>query len=444
MSTTSTEKIWLDIMSLIEKGLNGQSFDTWFKPLNLAAIDGNEVTISVPNRFFEEWIREHYYQLLCKEVGRAIHSDNVRVNFTIRGGVEKEPYVESSQKKSDKPKRAPMLNPRYTFENFIVGSCNQFAHAACLAVAESPAKAYNPLFLYGGVGLGKTHLLYALGNSISVRSPGSKIAYMSSEKFTNEVINSIRYDKMVEFRNKYRSVDMLLIDDIQFIAGKERTQEEFFHTFNTLYEAQKQIVISSDQFPKDMPEMEERIRSRFEWGLIADLHTPDLETKIAILKRKAEADRILMPDEVAHFLASHIKTNIRELEGALSRLGAFSFLMGQSITIDLAKKVLRDIIQERKKVVSPEEILRAVAERFHMRPIELKAKRRTKAVVMPRQIAMYLCREIVGMSYPDIGKHFGGKDHTTVIHACRRIEKQGEADGSLRQMLDRMIQHFKE
>jgi chromosomal replication initiator protein len=439
-----TEKIWSDILSFLEKGMNNQSFDTWFKPLNLAAIDGNDVTISVPNRFFEEWIREHYYQLLCQEVGKAIHSENVKINFAIKGKTAIAPSAEKEQKRSGKSKTASLLNPRHTFENFIVGSCNQFAHAACLAVAESPAKAYNPLFLYGGVGLGKTHLLCALGNSSFVRRPGSKIAYMSSEKFTNEVINSIRYDKMAEFRNKYRSVDILLIDDIQFIAGKERTQEEFFHTFNTLYDARKQIVISSDQFPKDMPEMEERIRSRFEWGLIADLHAPDLETKIAILKRKAEAEQILLPDEVSHFLATHIRTNIRELEGALVRLGAFSSLMGQSITIDLAKKVLRDIIQERKKVVSADEISKVVAERFHMRPIELKAKKRTKALVMPRQVAMYLCREIANMSYPHIGQHFGGKDHTTVIHACRRIEKQAEIDGSLRQMLDRMIHHFKE
>ena len=444
MSSIETEKVWSDILSLLEKGVNRQSFDTWFKPLNVAAVDGDVVTISVPNRFFEEWIREHYYQLLCQEVGKTIHSENVKINFAIKGEPTKGPRIQREQKRSEKPRSGSLPNPRHTFESFVVGSCNQFAHAACLAVAESPAKAYNPLFLYGGVGLGKTHLLCALGNSSSIRRPGSKIAYLSSEQFTNEVINSIRYDKMADFRNKYRSVDILLIDDIQFIAGKERTQEEFFHTFNTLYDAHKQIVISSDQFPKDMPEMEERIRSRFEWGLIADLHAPDLETKVAILKRKAEAEQIALPDEVAHFLATHIKTNIRELEGALVRLGAFSSLMGQSITIDLAKKVLRDIIQERKKVVSAEEISRVVAERFHMRPIELKARKRTKALVMPRQIAMYLCRGIANMSYPDIGKHFGGKDHTTVIYACRRIEKQLEADGSLRQMLDRMIHQFKE
>ena len=312
-----------------------------------------------------------------------------------------------------------------------------------MAVAESPAKSYNPLFIYGGVGLGKTHLLNALGNSSYLRRPQSKIAYLSSEQFTNEVINSIRYDRMVGFRNKYRSVDMLLIDDIQFISGKERTQEEFFHTFNTLYDAHKQIVISSDRFPKDMPEMEGRLRSRFEWGLIADLQTPDLETKIAILKKKRETEGIALPDDVAFFLANYIKTNIRELEGALIRLGAFSSLTGQVITTELAKKVLRDIIEERRRIVSVEEILKAVAERFQMRPIELKAKKRTKAVVVPRQIAMYLCREISNLSYPDIGRQFGGKDHTTVMHACRRIEKQASEDSSLRHMLDRMIQQLK-
>ena len=443
MDSLSTEKIWQETLLQLESRVNGQSLETWLRPAGIDTVTGGEVKIRVPNRFFEEWIREHYYPALIEVIGNIIKHDNIRIQFVITGespGKE----TKTERPRTEGLKRGSRLNSRYTFDTFIVGTCNQFAHAACLAVAESPAKAYNPLFLYGGVGLGKTHLLNALGNSCYQRRPGSRIAYLSSEQFTNEVINSIRYDKMVDFRNKYRSVDILLVDDIQFIAGKERTQEEFFHTFNTLYDAHKQIVISSDRFPKDMPEMEGRLRSRFEWGLIADLQVPDLETKIAILKKKAETKEIPLPDEVSYFLATHIKKNVRELEGALTRLTAFSSLTGQPITVELAKRALRDIIQERTRIISADEILKAVAERFHMRPVELKMKKRTRALVFPRQIAMYLCREICHLSYPDIGRQFGGKDHTTVMHACRRIEKQSAADGSLRQMLDGMIYQFKE
>lgn len=438
------EEIWRKSLLLLEGRVNKQSFDTWFKPLSVESIAGNEINIAVPNRFFGEWLREHYYPILLEEMSRVTRSEALRINFTVKTETKNQQTASDVQEKGERTKRGALLNSRYTFDTFVVGSSNQFAHAACLAVAESPAKAYNPLFIYGGVGLGKTHLLYALGNHSYDCRPGTKITYLSSEQFTNEVIHSIRYDKMSEFRNKYRGVDMLLVDDIQFIAGKERTQEEFFHTFNTLYEAHKQIVISSDRFPKEMPTLEERLRSRFEWGLIADLQPPDLETKIAILNRKAESEGIPLSDEVALFLATHIKTNVRELGGSLIRLGAFSSLMGQPITLDLAKKVLRDAIQERKKIVTVEEIQKVVAERFHIKPVEMKSSKRTKALVFPRQISMYLCREITDHSYPEIARQFGGKDHTTVIHAYRQIEKQAGADGSLKQMLDGLIHQLRE
>ena len=438
-----TDRIWTESLSLLEKRVNQQSFDTWFKPLTLEAVSEQVAKIGIPNRFFEEWLREHYYKVLCEVIAEAAELETVNLQFVLGGVQESQAAATPPQRKSPRIAQSPAINPRYSFETFVVGSCNQFAHAACMAVAESPAKAYNPLFIYGGVGLGKTHLLHALGNSYYKRRPGTKISYVSSEQFTNEVINSIRYDRMTQFRDRYRSVDMLLIDDIQFIAGKERTQEEFFHTFNTLYEAHKQIVLSSDRYPKEMPTLEERLRSRFEWGLIADLQPPDLETKIAILKKKAETEGVLLPDDVALLLATCIKTNVRELEGSLIRLGAFSSLTGQPITVDLAKKVLRDAIEERKRFVSIEEIQKAVAERFHIKPSELKSKRRTKALVLPRQITMYLCREITKMSYPEIGRQFGGKDHTTVMHACRRIEKQTDTDESVKQVVETMIQHFR-
>ena len=430
-------EVWQGTTGLLETKVNRQIYETWIAPLSLRSISGNQVDIGVPNRFFEEWLREHYFVELSDALAQVMRRQDIRIRFLVAGGPGSDsPKERAPRRLSTKAPRGNLFNQRYTFDSFIVGGCNQFAHAASLAVVESPAKAYNPFFIYGGVGLGKTHLLHALGNASYARRPSSKIVYLSSEQFTNEVINSIRYDRMAEFRNKYRSVDMLLIDDIQFIAGKERTQEEFFHTFNTLFEAHKQIILSSDRYPKEMPTLEERLRSRFEWGLVADLQPPDLETKIAILKRKAESEGIVLPDEVAFFLGNGIKTNVRELEGALIRLGAFSSLTGQVITIDLAKKVLRDAIQERKRIISVEEIQKSIANRFHLRPSDLKARKRTKVLVLPRQITMYLCREISSLSYPEIGRQLGGKDHTTVMHACRRIEKLAAEDPSFKQMLE--------
>jgi chromosomal replication initiator protein len=327
------------------------------------------------------------------------------------------------------------MNPKYTFKNFVVGASNQFAHAACLAVAEAPAQAYNPLFLYGGVGLGKTHLLNAIGNHIAETSD-LRIAYVTTEQFTNEVINSIRYDKMMDLRKRFRNIDMLLIDDVQFLAGKERTQEEFFHTFNTLYEAHKQIVLSSDRSPKEIANTEERLQSRFGWGLIADLQPPDVETRIAILRKKSDDEGIALPEEVIQFLAANMKSNIRELEGSLVRLGAYASLTGQPIALDMARNVLRDLIGEKKKIVAMDDIEEAVASRFHVKISEMKSRRRSKTLVHPRQIAMYLCRELTDASFPEIGRHFGGKDHTTIIHACKQITKAKEADSTLNATLE--------
>lgn len=436
------EDVWKESLSAIESEISKQSFDSWFKLLKLEAIEGDLAYLSIPNRFIGEWLKEHYYQLLEQKLQQATKQPELKVQFVIQQTHGEQTTV-PPKATHDKPKAPTHLNSRYTFETFVVGASNQFAHAACRAVAEAPARAYNPLFIYGGVGLGKTHLLNAVGNGVYHKHPQTKIAYLSSEQFTNEVINSIRYDKMLEFRSKYRNMDILLVDDIQFIAGKERTQEEFFHTFNTLYEAHKQIVISSDRFPKEMPTIEERLRSRFEWGLIADLQPPDLETKIAILNKKADTDGIHLPNEVALFLAANIKTNIRELEGSLIRLGAFSSLTGQQVTIDLAKKVLRDTISERKRFITIDEIQKVVAERFNIKPTEMRAKSRAKNIVHPRQIAMHLGRELTELSFPEIGRHFGGRDHTTVIHACKQIERMKEQEPPLRQLLEGLIQQLK-
>ncbi|MBI3610763.1 MAG: chromosomal replication initiator protein DnaA [Nitrospirae bacterium] len=436
------EEIWQQTSVRIEARVNKQTHDTWFRPLYIESAEGKEITLVAPNRFFCEWIREHYYEVLLDELTTVTKIEGLRVNVIVRNS-QRVQGENPLPEKTPKPRKGIQLNAKYTFDSFVVGSCNQFAHAASLAVAESPARAYNPLFLYGGVGLGKTHLLNAIGNFIFEKRPGTKIAYLSSEQFTNEVINSIRYDRMLEFRNKYRGVDALLMDDIQFIAGKERTQEEFFHTFNALYEAHKQIVLSSDRFPKEIPTIEERLRSRFEWGLIADLQVPDLETRIAILRKKAETEGIALPDEVAHLVAENIRGNIRELEGALIRVGAFSSLTGQPFTLELAKKILRDAVQV-KKIVTVEEVQRVVAERFRLKQAEMKSKKRTKAVVQPRQITMYLSRELTSLSFPEIGRQFGGKDHTTVIHACRQIEKRMEEDAGLKQLIESITRQLKE
>ena len=438
------DTVWDDALAYIEEKVPKQVFETWFVPLHFNGIDDVSARLEVPNKFFGEWLGQHHRELISEalSVASGCEERNIAVEFiTIQKNSEKSqpsPIVEQPANRYpqvNRARRAVHLNPKYTFNSFVVGASNQFAHAASRAVADSPAKAYNPLFIYGGVGLGKTHLLNAIGNQLAELSD-TRIAYVTTEQFTNEVINSIRYDKMMDLRKRYRNIDMLLVDDVQFLAGKERTQEEFFHTFNTLYEAQKQIVLSSDRFPKEMPDMEERLRSRFEWGLIADLQPPDVETRIAILRKKADDEGIGLPDDVVQFLAANMKSNIRELEGSLVRLGAYSSLTGQTIAMDMAKNILRDIIGEKKKIITMDDIEEAVAGRFHVKIMEIKSRRRSKTLVHPRQIAMYLCRELTDASFPEIGRHFGGKDHTTIIHACKQIAKAKETDFTLRTTLE--------
>jgi len=422
--------------------MGNEVVETWFQPTRLGGIKGSLVTVIVPNKFFGEWLGRNYREVIGQALQylNAVGEGDVEVMFTV--SEHEEPSGKSvvspiyRQDQNSLPRvRRQLPNPKYTFESFVVGASNQFAHAASLAVAEAPARAYNPFFIYGGVGLGKTHLLNSIGNFVMTKGD-LRIAYVTTEQFTNEVINSIRYDKMIELRRRYRNVDMLLIDDIQFLAGKERTQEEFFHTFNTLYEARKQIVLSSDRFPKEMPSMEERLRSRFEWGLIADLQQPDVETRIAILRKKSEDEGLAISDDVVQLLAVSLKSNIRELEGALIRLGAYSTLTGQIITNEMAQTILRDLLGSMRKVITLEDVQDIVARRFHLKVSELKSKRRTKTLVHPRQIAMYLSRELTNSSFPEIGRDFGGKDHTTIIHACKQIQKSLETDTGLRTTIE--------
>jgi len=433
----SVDTVWKEALEFIEGKVPQQVYDTWFIPTRLDRIENSTAHIGVPNKFFGEWLEKHYTGLLTEAVSTARGGGDVSVIFVVMqntGSLMPPETVKSAaaSRVAEPPRnrRGIQANPKYTFRNFVVGAGNQFAHAACMAVAEQPGKTYNPLFIYGGVGLGKTHLLNAIGNHVAEKTD-LRIAYLTTEQFTNEVINSIRYDKMIDLRKRYRHIDMLMIDDIQFLIGKERTQEEFFHTFNSLYEGHKQIVLSSDRFPKDMPGIEERLRSRFEWGLIADLQPPDVETRIAILRKKSEDEGVTLPEDVIQFLANTMKSNIRELEGSLVRLGAYASLTGQSITLEMAKSVLRDLIGDKKTIVAIDDIQEAVCTQFHVKLSELKSRRRSKTLVHPRQIAMYLCRELTDASYPEIGRQFGGKDHTTIIHACRQVTKAKEGDATL-------------
>src|SRR5262245_27403795 len=428
---------WQNALAYIQEKVPKQVYETWFTPIHLERIEDSIAHLGVPNKFFGDWLNQHYGALLAEAVSAARGGQETAITFVIFDK-QAPKQIESSRDATEtgrqnnglRTKRGIQLNPKYTFKNFVVGGGNQFAHAACMAVAEQPAKAYNPLFIYGDTGLGKTHLLNAIGNYVAERTD-LRIAYLTTEQFTNEVINSIRYDKMMDLRKRYRHIDMLMIDDIQFLAGKERTQEEFFHTFNALYEAHKQLVLSSDRFPKDMPDIEERLRSRFEWGLIADLQPPDVETRIAILRKKSEDEGVTLPEDVIQFLATTMKSNIRELEGSLVRLGAYASLTGQTITLEMAKNVLRDLIGTKKKIVSMDDIQESVAAWFHIKIADLKSRRRSKTLVHPRQIAMYLCRELTDSSYPEIGRQFGGKDHTTIIHACKQVIKAKDSDSAL-------------
>ncbi|MBI4445612.1 MAG: chromosomal replication initiator protein DnaA [Acidobacteria bacterium] len=435
-------ELWNNVLACIEKRITPQNFEIWFKSTSLLRHDPKQkrIFVRVPNKHFKHWLAENYMDVIADSL-REMEMESFRVSFLVDERETesdaptaqlnlKDPCLETSQYR---------LNPKCTFATFVVGFCNQFANAAALAVAERPSKTYNPLFIYGGVGLGKTHLMHAIGHCVKQHSPHLRLTYMSSERFMNELINSIRYDKTVLFREKYRNIDVLLMDDIQFLAGKERTQEEFFHTFNALYDAQKQIVISSDSPPKQIPTLEERLHSRFEWGLIADLQPPDLETKVAILKKKAELEGVALNNEVALFIANNIRSNVRELEGSLVRLVAYSSLTGQEITLTLAKSVLKNIVEPNSRTICVELIQKIVAEHFSLKPSDLKAKNNSRRISEPRQIAMFLCKELVGSSLPQIGKDFGGKHHTTVLHSIRKVEQLKTRDLKLNNTLNKLI-----
>jgi len=440
----SMEDLWPKVIHSLKERVGQQNFDIWIKPIHFISMEGEKIELEVPNRFFKEWINEHYSPLI-RDALSFVTQKPCHLQFRIRNEKMngKDLLAPSVQSLNTMVAHTfqPMFNPKYTFDHFVVGASNQFANAACLAVANLPAKNYNPLFIYGGVGLGKTHLLNAIGNHITqhhILPDTRKICYLSSEEFTNELINSLRYEKMEEFRNKFRRMDILLIDDIQFIAGKERTQAEFFHTFNSLYEARKQIVVTSDKFPKDIPNFEERLRSRFEWGLIADIQPPDIETKVAILKKKAENENISLPNDVAFFIASQIDSNIRVLEGSLIRIGAFASLTKTSVDIQLAKEVLKNIIKPKEELISIDVIQKVISLFFNMKISDLKVKRKNKGYVVPRQIAMYLCRKLTKASLLEIGEKFGGKDHSTVLHSIKKVEEKIEKETSFKEMIENL------
>jgi chromosomal replication initiator protein len=452
-SPTLAPNPWLRILDALEKKINRHSYDTWLKPTRYSHSSGKILFVRVPTAEFRN-VGDKYADLIQEALDNLgleyqdvqfVTPEDDPASTPVRhdGGLSHHsaPAAPPSQARFDWD-GAAQLNPRYTFDAFVIGSGNQFAHAACQAVAERPSKAYNPLFLYGGVGMGKTHLMQAIGHEIKLRQPQSAICYVSSDKFTNDMINSLRYDKMSTFRDRFRNVDVLLVDDIQFIAQKERTQEEFFHTFNALHDSMKQIVIASDRPPKELAEIEDRLRSRFEWGLIADIQPPDLETKVAILQKKSEQEKVTLPTDVALYIASNIRSNVRELEGALIRLVAHSSLIGAEITLPYTQQVLKNFIDSQARKVTIESIQKAVAEQFGLRLVEIKAKNNSRAIVYPRQIAMYLAKHLTEASLPEIGRQFGGKHHTTVLHSVEKIDELRKTDKDLNRLLNKLTEQL--
>ncbi|MGH7326101.1 MAG: chromosomal replication initiator protein DnaA [Candidatus Rokuibacteriota bacterium] len=434
------DSLWARVLEAAGRRLPPAVLDSWVRPCRLLALEGDHLRIGAPNRFSRDWLAQHHLETLQMAAQECV-GGHPRVSIVVDDSGPPPPGPPDVPPAPPAPTgRSEGLNPRYTFDSFVVGSSNQFAQAACQAVAELPSRAYNPLFIYGGVGLGKTHLLHAVGHQVLRLFPGMSVVYLSSERFTNELINAIRYDRTAEFRARYRNIDLLLIDDIQFISGKERTQEEFFHTFNDLYESRKQIIVSSDCSPKDIPEIEERLRSRFEWGLIADIQPPDFETRVAILKKKAALERVRLADDVAYLIAGRIKSNIRELEGSLTRMIAFCALTGREMGLELAQEVLADLWGEEERIITIEQVQRKVCDFFGMKLSDLKAKNRTKAVAFPRQVAMYLSRHLTHASLAEIGRAFGGKDHTTVLHAVDKIQTLTQEDPKLRKTIEGLIQ----
>ncbi len=450
--TAATANPWVRILDSLEKKVNRHSYDTWLKPTRYSHARGNILVVRVPTAEFRQ-IGDRYGDLIREAIEKLelkfedvefVTAEDEPSNTAVRhdGGFAPSPAAAGArpaQARFDWDSAA-QLNPKYTFDAFVIGAANQFAHAAARAVAERPSKAYNPLFLYGGVGMGKTHLMQAIGHEVKKRQPQSAICYLTSEKFTNEVIHSLRYDKMASFRDRFRNVDVLLVDDIQFLRQKERTQEEFFHTFNALHDSLKQIVIASDRPPKELAEIEDRLRSRFEWGLIADIQPPDLETKVAILQKKAELERVPLPTDVALFIASNIRSNVRELEGALIRLVAYTSLTGAPLTLQTAQQVLKSIIDAQTRRVTIDSIQKAVAEQFGLRVADIKAKNNSRPIVYPRQVAMYLAKHLTEASLPEIGRQFGGKHHTTVMHSVEKIEQVRKADKDLNRMLNKLTE----
>ena len=440
--------LWEQILERVETKLARHAFYSWFRPTSFIAEDPSSVTVRVPHPMFKHWLTRHYSGVI-EEALTEVKRPHLTIHYVA--DEEGEPAIQVVADENaalDGPAPAvPIpgqagLNPRYTFETFIVGSSNQFAHAACRAVAEAPSRSYNPLFIYGGVGLGKTHLMHAVGHYVLQHDRNLILTYISSERFMNEVINAVRYDRILDFRERYRCVDVLLVDDVQFIAGKEGTQTEFFHTFNALYDSQKQIVISSDCPPREILSLEERLRSRFEWGLIADIQPPDLETKVAILKKKADTEQVPLADNVAMYIAGKIKSNIRELEGSLIRLIAYASLTGQEISLPLAQQVLRGIIDNEDRVITIENIQKFVAEYYKLKLTDLKSRNNSKSIAMPRQVAMYLCKSLTHASLPEIGRSFGGKHHSTVIHSIRKVEELRKRNPDFNTLIGGFLEGF--
>jgi len=465
MSTSVETNVWGRILHSLKGRVNQQTLDTWFSPIQFESLDNSQhvIRLRAPNQVIKDWVVSNYGKVLAESlnelrlsgysVGWVVgkvqdwvpeHLSLLSTDIPVVPQVDSEvtttsalPVVTVTESAASPPE--PSLNSKYTYDSFVVGSCNQFAHAASLAVAEAPGRTYNPLYLYGGVGLGKTHLMHACGHAIKARNQHLKLCYISSERFMNDLINAIRYDKTQSFREKYRSVDVLLIDDVQFMAGKERTQEEFFHTFNALYDQQKQLVISSDCPPREIPTLEERLHSRFEWGLIADIEPPDLETKIAILKRKGDLMRVSIPDDVAMFIAARVKSNVRELEGSLVRLIAIASLRGEPISKSLAQDAVRNIAKEEESgVVTIQQIQKAVASTYKLTSEELISKNNARQISHPRQVAMYICKHLTKHSYPEIGRAFGGKHHTTVMHSVEKIETLVTTDETLQRLISEL------
>jgi chromosomal replication initiator protein len=445
--------VWEQALSRVESKLNRHSFYTWFKPTSYIKADAATVTVRVPNLLFKEWLTKHYAAVIGEAMGE-IGQGHLAVNFVADAQGDAPPLAISAEEAIafeaaptpgvlPPPGTAAGLNPRYSFDTFIVGSSNQFAHAACRAVAEAPSRSYNPLFIYGGVGLGKTHLMHAIGQYVLRHDSNLKLTYISAERFMNEMINAVRYDRIIDFRERYRTVDVLLVDDVQFIAGKEGTQTEFFHTFNALYDSQKQIVISSDCPPHEIPSLEERLRTRFEWGLIADIQSPDLETRVAILKKKADTEAVPLADDVAIYIAGKVKSNIRELEGSLIRLIAYASLTGQEITLPLTQEVLKNILDHEEKAVTIEIIQKFVADYYNLKLADLKSRNNSKSIAMPRQIAMYLCKSLTHASLPEIGRSFGGKHHSTVIHSIRKVEDLRKKEPDFNSVINGFLEGFK-